>query len=242
MYKNTLNKRKWTTEEISELCKKKDFLLIHQYIKGKYRRIVIQDVFGYKYDVGFSAFLENKKCIVGKNNPFSLDNISIWLKINQKNFILSENNKYIDALKNKLSFKCLQCGEVFKMNWGNVSQNQGCPNCKKSKGESEVKRVLDKLGIKYISQYWYSDCRNINPLPFDFYLLDYNTCIEYHGHQHYRLRKDDLFGGEKAFKERKQNDLTKEKYCQKNNINLLVISYCDFKKIEYIISEYIKGG
>lgn len=242
MDKNIFNKRKWTTEEISEICKEKDFSLICQYIKGKYRRVVIQDVFGYKYDVGFSAFLENKKCIVGKNNPFSLSNISIWLKVNQKDFILSENNKYIDSLKNKLSFECLKCGESFKMNWANVSQNQSCPNCKKSKGEVEVKKVLDKLGISHIPQYWYSDCRNTNPLPFDFYLPDYNICIEYHGHQHYRLRKDDLFGGEEGLKKRKRNDLIKEKYCRKNSIRLLIIPYWEFKKIESVISEYIKGG
>ena len=70
--------------------------------------------------------------------------------------------------------------------------------------------------ILYESQYSFKDCRNTLPLPFDFYLTDYNVCIEYDGRQHYKV--NDFFGGEEAFEKLKINDAIKSEYCKNNNI------------------------
>ena len=60
-------------------------------------------------------------------------------------------------------------------------------------------------------------------LPFDFYLPDYNTCIEYQGEQHYRAI--DYFGGEDEFLIRKKHDEIKSEYCKQHKINLIIIPY-----------------
>ena len=58
--------------------------------------------------------------------------------------------------------------------------------------DSEYRSIFEGIG-----------CKNIKTLPFDFYLPDYNTCIEFHGVQHYKPIP--YFGGEENFLLTKQN-------------------------------------
>ena len=77
-------------------------------------------------------------------------------------------------------------------------------------------------------------------MPFDFYLSDYNMCIEYDGEHHYKPTR---FGGmskEKAkdrFEFQQQKDKIKNRYCQENKIKLLRIPYWEFDNIEEILNE-----
>lgn len=96
--------------------------------------------------------------------------------------------------------------------------------CKKlSHGEIYIKQYLEDNNICYIPQKKFDDCRDKMPLPFDFYLPDYNTCIEYQGEQHYRAVE--YFGGEDEFIIRKKHDKIKSEYCQQYKINLIIIPY-----------------
>lgn len=97
----------------------------------------------------------------------------------------------------------------------------GCPACSQSYGEKQVEIFLKSKNINYTKQKKYKDCININMLPFDFYLPDYNICIEFNGIQHYK--PVDIFGGEESFKLTKLRDGIKEKYCKNNNIKLIII-------------------
>ena len=40
--------------------------------------------------------------------------------------------------------------------------------------------------INYIREKRFKDCKNIKPLPFDFYLPEKNICIEYDGEHHFK--------------------------------------------------------
>ena len=82
-----------------------------------------------------------------------------------------------------------------------------------------------KNNIKFIQQHKFDDCKNIKPLPFDFYLPDYNTCIEFNGKQHYEPIK--YFGGRVVYDKLIKRDKIKMEYCNKNNIPLLIIKYND---------------
>jgi len=99
----------------------------------------------------------------------------------------------------------------------------GCPKCRNSKGEALVRLFLEKHGILYIPQKRFDDCRHILPLPFDFYLPDYNLCIEYQGIQHFKARNK--FGGETELTKTQIRDSIKAKYCNDNNITLIIIPY-----------------
>jgi hypothetical protein len=140
------------------------------------------------------------------------------------------NNKYDYSLVNyvnchtKITIICPKHGE-FSQTPNNHKRGQGCPICKESKGEREIREFLINNNIKYIRQYRFNDCKYKRVLPFDFYLPELNKCIEYQGEQHYRAV--DLFGGEAGFKNLQHRDKIKEKYCYLNNIPLLKIRFND---------------
>ncbi len=92
------------------------------------RRIVIKDSDGYKYDITLNNFLRWNTCIVGKNNPYSLENISLWLTKNKKRFTLKSGNVYKRS-NEKLIFSCFDCGEDFYMGWNAVISGAGCAVC-----------------------------------------------------------------------------------------------------------------
>lgn len=118
----------------------------------------------------------------------------------------------------------------------NHLSGKGCRKCSSSKGEIKIRKILNILDIKLKEQHVFSDCKNVISLPFDFYLHDYNMCIEFDGIQHYQSIA--FFGGEEKFKERIKNDKIKNEYCFKNNIHLIRIKYNDIIN-EFILSNLI---
>lgn len=116
-----------------------------------------------------------------------------------------------------------------------LKQNQGCPMCDESKGEKYIRLYLKENNIEFKQEYKFNDCRYKLPLPFDFYIPNYNLCIEYDGEQHYKA--NDFFGGEKSFKDTQIRDKIKNNYCKDNNINLLRIPYWELDSVEDILDE-----
>jgi uncharacterized C2H2 Zn-finger protein len=105
----------------------------------------------------------------------------------------------------------------------------GCAICSESQGERIVSKVLDSNNIDYVRQKRFKECFNVGKsgkcttLPFDFYLPNFNTVIEYNGRQHYE--SVDVFGGEESLKHQKNLDKLKKDFCSKNNINMIIIPY-----------------
>jgi len=60
-------------------------------------------------------------------------------------------------------------------------------------------------------------------LPFDFYLTDFNVCIEYDGEMHFK--EIERFGGKVKLDYHIKNDNIKNKFCIDNNIRLFRIKY-----------------
>lgn len=104
---------------------------------------------------------------------------------------------------------------------GGYTVSCGCQSS--STGEILIKNILEKYNIQFEREFTWDDCRNILPLPFDFYLIDYNMVIEYQGIQHYQ--PIDFFGGEEGFQKRIYRDRIKREYCESNNIGILYIPY-----------------
>ena len=104
-----------------------------------------------------------------------------------------------------------------------ILSGHGCPMCNRSIGEKDIEKYLHNQNIIFVPQYIFDDCRNIRPLPFDFYLPDYNMCIEYDGIQHFE--PVDAFGGQESLKKQQLNDEIKTQYCKNHNIKLLRINY-----------------
>ena len=82
-------------------------------------------------------------------------------------------------------------------------------------------KYLDDHEIPYVQQKQFETCRNKRPLPFDFYLIELNTCIEYDGIQHFQ----EVWLGEKHLKATTKHDKIKNEWCQSNGVRLIRIRY-----------------
>jgi len=145
--------------------------------------------------------------------------------------------KYVKA-NQKVEIKCIQCNNIWKIVPYSILNGHGCPVCKQSKGEEIISNYLKENNIDFKPQHTFDDCKNTQVLHFDFYLPEYNMCVEYDGIQHYKPIEH--FGGEERLKYTKQNDKIKNEYCKNNNIILLRIPYTRFKNIEKILEQKIK--
>ena len=128
-------------------------------------------------------------------------------------------------------WKCLcDCGNIIHASYSELicyrKTSCGCSNY--SNMENFIATILSDYNINYIPQARFSDCRDILPLPFDFYLYDYNILIEYDGEQH--IRPIDFFGGEDEFAKIVLHDNIKNTYCEQHHITLVRFPHTFTKK------------
>ena len=98
-------------------------------------------------------------------------------------------------------------------------------------------RVLNMYNISFEKEKTFEGCIYKKQLRFDFYLPDYNTCIEFDGEQHFTRGFNTT---DCEFDELKYRDSIKDEYCYKNDLNIIRIPYWDFDNIEKIITEIIR--
>lgn len=197
-----------------------DKIIIKCSIHGDFKQVAYSHINGYGC----------AKCSgVGKLSTNEFINQAMLVHGNKYDY--SKAN-YINA-KAKINIICPLHGE-FKQTPNQHKNGSGCPICNESKGERETKRILTEQGINFKQEHKFLDCKNIKSLPFDFYLPDYNICIEYDGEQHFKPVK--MFGGNKKFKITQTNDRIKTNYCFYKDIVLIRISYKEniFKKLSKI--------
>lgn len=114
-----------------------------------------------------------------------------------------------------------QCGRSWKCIPKDLLRDRRCPYCKMSKGELFIRDYLEANGIQYERQYTFSNCKDKQPLPFDFavFVNDKIKLIEFDGEQHFK--KSNLYASDILF----EHDDIKNKFCEENNIPLLRIPY-----------------
>lgn len=144
---------------------------------------------------------------------------------------------YIQYICNVHKEKGIQVASYYDMKERGV----GCPSCKTTKYEKIVADILAKNGINYEYQFTFDDCKDVRPLPFDFYLIDKNILIEADGQQHFYPIN---FSGnqedaQRKFGECQKHDKMKNEYCAMNNIPLIRIPYYVFDDKEIDIEMYI---
>lgn len=150
------------------------------------------------------------------------------------NNILVNPEDYVNTNIKNLNIICGNCGNVFTTSLSSYlnSEIRLCSKCihQLSDGERKIIEYLDEYNIKYIHQKRFDDCKDIKTLPFDFYLPEYNTIIEFDGQQHYlpKYGEDHLFITQK-------HDKIKNEYCEKNDIKLIRIPYWEGNNMETII-------
>ena len=82
--------------------------------------------------------------------------------------------------------KC-ECGKFYKSELRSFYKGKClCDECSKkmSKYERIIKSFLEENNIDFTQEFIINSCRDLYPLPFDFYLIKYNAFIEVDGQQH----------------------------------------------------------
>jgi very-short-patch-repair endonuclease len=143
------------------------------------------------------------------------------------------SNSVVVNSTSKVDIICPKHG-TFKQSANAHMRGQGCPICKLSKGELKVRKFLELKKIKYKYQHKFE---NFKRYSFDFYLPEFNICIEYDGEFHFNKYK--ISGGVGGLLKTQKRDLLKNNYCDSNGINLIRIPYWEFESVEHILSNRI---
>jgi len=189
--------------------------------------------------VWLDNFIRGHDCLVEsyKNRDYSrIDKSIIKQTISDDGNVWCNENEYTNCTDRCLKIRC-KCGKHFTTSYINYKKAgvRRCPTCVaiESSGEIEVRKALDELRISYEPEKRFKDCRDKKPLPFDFYIKDYNLVIEFDGQNHFYevFPTHDITIA---------HDKIKNEYCKQNNINILRIPYWDGHNVKEIISNKIK--
>lgn len=202
--------------------------------------------------------LEGKGCMYcGRERTIASETLNLEdTKYLDEQLCNSKGFEYIDTIRRDgkiyIRFICPKhrSAGVQEMTRGNMNRDNitGCKYCfdnkkfKFSKGEKKIEAYLSENNIEYIEQMTFDGCRDKCLLPFDFYLPDYNICIEYDGQHHFYPVTFNGVTRDKAMKNYKitlKHDRMKNRYCIDNNIELIRIPYFEFNNIESILNKQI---
>ncbi|MCB8639961.1 MULTISPECIES: hypothetical protein [unclassified Holdemanella] len=123
-----------------------------------------------------------------------------------------------------------------------LNRSSCCPKSQRFIKEKEVGDMLDSWGIKYIPQKSFQECKDVNALPFDYYLTDNNILIEYQGEQHYKPVKFGTQNFQEAqdkYEYTKKHDEIKRQYCESKNIPLIEIPYWEYDDLQYYLFDQL---
>lgn len=183
------------------------------------------------YDVSPTSFIQNGGCKFCsyellhekfKHTKEEFVNKAIKIHGNKYNY---DNVIYYNNSTN-VSIRCNIHGN-FDIPPNEHLKGTGCPKCRVSKKEREIYNFLVSLGFienkDFYRQYKFDECVNYKThkkLPFDFYLPQYNLCIEFDGYQHYTYpnRFHKTFS---KYIHAQLRDEFKNSFCFGNHINLL---------------------
>lgn len=121
--------------------------------------------------------------------------------------------------------KC-DCGKYINVSSDRLQNGntQSCGCLERSNGEQEIKNILDQNHLRYKEQYRIHECRDKNPLPFDFAIFDKQNnlirLIEFDGEHHFKQRE-----GWTDIEDIRRKDNIKTQYCKKFNIPLVRLTY-----------------
>ena len=222
---------RFTLNEVKSILEKHGYTLLEEEYKNAKTKMDVMCDNGHKFKISFDNFNnKNIRCQFCSGRRKTYEEVKSIIELEGYKLISSE---YVNS-KKKLMICCSK-GHEYAVNFHNFINGRRCPICNQSTGEIKIEKVLKALDIKFVNQFKFKNCKDNRPLPFDFYLTDYNICIEYDGIKHYKAF--DFFGGKKRLEEYKRHDKIKNKFCMQNNIVILRIPYWDFDNIENILKE-----
>ncbi len=238
--------RKWTNEYFSEIFIPDTTAVRYELIetiKNSQSRVSFFCSCGHRYTATISNFIYHGSrcplCNRGSNGEAWSNEHFARRFVPDIHAIKYELIEDITNGMTKVRFFCT-CGNVYKTTVASVIYHKTrCPKCSASKGETKIYEVLMLLKRPFETQKTFPTCRDKGLLKFDFYLPNNNLVIEFHGAQHYKPvdfshSKTEIETLE-CFNNYVRRDIIKAKWCEENNVSLLIIKYTEMEKIEQLI-------
>lgn len=227
------NGRKFTRKKFIELFQNL-YGNKYTYLEGDYKckhYIKIHcNIHNIEFNKRIDHFLRGSECPLCFKDKNFFDFIEKAKKVHSNKYEYIKS-KWVNN-RTKIKIYCKEHDEWFyQMPSNHLAGKIGCKYCiPKSKGEDKIKQWLNQHNIYFEFQKKFQDCKDKQPLSFDFYLPDYNLCIEFQGAQHYVptmqiTRTKSKIKGLELFNLQRAHDKIKKDYCKKHNINFLEISY-----------------
>lgn len=170
----------------------------------------------------------------GLNQRYTFKQVKEIIESVNGNILLNPED-YIGIAKSNLRIRCGICCNVYVTNLDHyINQNQTrCRHCSYSEslGEFYIRKFFEKHNVRFEQEKRFADCKDKKTLPFDFYLPDYNMCVEFDGQIHY---SEIGYGNHDITV---VHDKIKNDYCKFNNIKLLRIPYYEGNNIESILTK-----
>lgn len=218
---------RFTIQEVENTLKERGYELLSDYVNST-TKISFEDKCGYKYCMTLDDF---KHCGTPykwvKSNPYSIENIKLFIELNNLNVELLED-EYINYYE-KMKFKCT-CGEVYYESLSHLiyDNKTRCNKCsqKQSSISQKTEEYLIANNIVYIKEKTFNDLKSEKGqyLRYDYYLPNKNILIEVDGKQHYIHSKQGYFTKE-VVEEIQKRDYIKNEYAKQSNIKLIRLKY-----------------
>jgi len=150
---------------------------------------------------------------------------------------------YVDGLT-KLTITCPLHGGFQQMPRDHLT-GRGCSSCLESRGEQAIRLNLIDMGLSFKQQHRMAECRDKNPLPFDFALMSGSHLlglIEFQGEQHYRTNagwSNNLTDPDARLKEQRRRDSIKFDHCLREGIPLLTLPYWEVTKVRPHLEAFV---
>lgn len=134
------------------------------------------------------------------------------------------------GIREKVCIICPEHGEFWQAPYSHLG-GRGCPQCKESHLEREMKGILTSMDIKF--EYQHRDKEKFGKQSLDFYLCNYDIAIECQGEQHFCpnfFKSKGIEFAEEHFKYVQELDKRKKEICRENGITLFYFVEKKFKK------------
>lgn len=242
--------RKWTADLAEELFADNGFTLLDkESFRDSNSVVACYDINGFIYMTNIGnmqkyASGERKSFSKYVGNPYAIYNIQNFCKLYRPDYeIVSDkyiNSEYRYTFRYNGEFpKGIEFSREFEMSIDLfINRLSSHPAFSMSNGECLAVEYFNKHNIKYIGQKRFDECKDVNTLPFDFYLPDYNLIVEIMGEQH--EHPVEAFGGQEKFESQIRHDKMKRDYLNQHKIHCLDIWYYEFKQMESMILDKIQ--
>ena len=234
-YKIRAEKQSHSYEYIKEYIESYGYKLLSTEYKNNREKLKIMCEEGHIFEMEFSTFQRGSRCPKCQGvYRYNYKEVKEYYNEFGYELISQEYN----GANEMLIAKCPE-GHLLECTFNSFKNNNArCDLCKekiKSKGEDVILEILTSLNIEFLKEHNFKDCKGKRrTLPFDFYLPQYNICIEYDGTPHYKLGA--YKNGLLDLMNRKYLDNVKSQYCKNNNIELIRIPYWEKDSIKEILN------